>query len=303
MDIVMNARKESYTYRASWFQLIRPLTLTGTISPALVGTALAAQKGNLHVSYFIAILVAMLLIQMAVNICNDYFDFKNGQDCEKWTEGKVGAHTPEYHQLPIVAGGMLGIAAIIGIWLVVQSEWWILIVGVLGMLFGVGYSAGKRSLSSIGLGELVAAIFLGLAATILPYVVQGNTVDGTIVFPAILFALLISSMILTNNIRDIEKDTGFRRTIAIILGRKWAIRLLSGILLSIYVWLIILLFIGILPWISVLSILALPLAIKLRWSLRKGANQQEKKIVMKWVAYHHSAFGLMLALSLFLLVM
>src|SRR5699024_11684537 len=73
----------SYQFRGSWFQLIRPLTLTGTLTPILVGTAFAAKSAPIRWDLFFALLIAATLIQATTNMLNDYFAYHNRQDKEK----------------------------------------------------------------------------------------------------------------------------------------------------------------------------------------------------------------------------
>lgn len=297
MNIQLSNR--DFSYRYSWSHLARPLTLSGTISPILVGTAFAAHKGTIHIHYVIAFLIATLLIQIATNIFNDYFDFKNGQDENKWSQTIIPT-TPLHHELPWVATSLLSVAISIGLWLAFTTEFWIMIVGASGVLFGIGYSASSHSLSSIGLGEVVAAVFLGLATTILPYVVQGHPINWDIFLIAIPFSLIISVMILTNNIRDIQKDTGFRHTIAIVVGRKWALRILTMLLIFAYFSVIYLIFLNIIPVLSLIVLCAMPFAIRLRLAFQNNANHKAELQVMKWAAYHHWMFGLLFACSLWI---
>lgn len=293
-------RQEKYYYGSSWFQLMRPLTLSGTISPVLVGTGLAAMTGSVRIDIFIAIFVAAVLIQAATNMFNDYFDFLHGQDQEKWTTAQEvqSGHAPSHNAIPYVASFILAVAIGIGAWLASESSIWIILAGTAGIICGYLYSGGPRPLCSIGLGETVGAVFLGLVITVLAYVVQGNPLDIPILAVSFIFALLISSMILTNNIRDIEKDGQFRNTLATMLGKKRAVYVLTAILAIAYVWLLVMLSIGIVPWTSGTVFLAFPLAIRLLWSFRKGAKSREEMSGMKWAAYHHWAFGLLFAFGI-----
>src|SRR5690625_5774300 len=136
--------------------------------------------------------------------------------------------------LPI-AITILIVASIIGLWLSTISTFRIIPVGIIGIAAGYRYSAGNHSFSAIGLGEVIAAVFLGGATTILAYVVQGNSLNFSIILLSIPFATLIASMILTNNIRDIDKDRHFQKTVLIYLGRKNAVSLLIGLIITPYV--------------------------------------------------------------------
>src|SRR5690625_342665 len=113
---------EHYVYRGSWIQLFRPLTLTGTLTPVLVGTAFAAKSGTIRLDIFLAVLMAALFIQSSTNVLNDYYDFKYGQDNDKWVlaHEAPNGHGPAQKTLPILAGTMIIISFIIDHWLVYE---------------------------------------------------------------------------------------------------------------------------------------------------------------------------------------
>lgn len=294
-----------YVYRGSWVQLLRPLTLTGTITPILVGTGFAAKDGMVHFNIFLAVLIAALLIQASTNILNDYFDFKYGQDNEKWglIQDVNHTHGPAHKTLPFIAGTMITFAIIIGLWLAFAnsgSTLWVIVTGIFGIMAGIKYSAGKHSFASIGLGETTAFLFLGPVITALAYIVQGNALNLEVLLISLPFALLIASMILTNNIRDLKKDLGFRTTIANLLGKTQAVYLLTTLLSLAYITILLLILYQILPLPASIVVLATPLAGRLIWSFRKDNQRNEEIQGMKWAARHHWAFGLLLALALWI---
>ena len=293
---------KTYYYRYSWLQLFRPMTLTGTISPILVGTGFAFLEGTIQFDLLMLLLIAAILIQSATNVLNDYYDFKSGQDKEKWISGeeKGTIYGINHRTLPYLAALLIGLAVVFGLWLAISTTMWIAIVGIIGILAGIKYSAGDRSFASIGMGEVIAALFLGPVVTILAYFVQTNTINWQIIILSLVFASLIVSMILTNNIRDFKKDIGFRKTLAFRLGRRKAISLLSVLLVFPYVIVITLLLFKILP-LSVLFVLfASPFAFKLLHGFRPTASREEEIIGMKWAARHHWVFGLLFAAGLWL---
>ncbi|MFD1361633.1 prenyltransferase [Lentibacillus salinarum] len=300
LQSAVSHKHEIYYYRASWIQLFRPMTLTGTITPILVETGMALMQGGIRFDVFLAMLAAALFIQAGTNLFNDYYDFKHGQDQEKWTVDESQARGPAHHTVPYLAMSLISIAMVIGFWLAVQSTFWIIPVGVAGIVFGYLYSAGPRPLCSIGLGETIAFISLGPVVMILSYVVQGNGLDFQITAVSLPFALAIASMILTNNIRDIDKDRHFRHTLAILLGRKRAVRLLTALLTLAYLVVIGLISGGVMPIPAIIVLLATPVAARLRWSFREGAGRADELGGMKWAAWHHWAFGLLLAIGVWL---
>jgi len=285
-------------YRFSWVHLMRPPTWSGTISPVLAATALAARKGAIQIDVLLAMLAASVLIQSAVNMLNDYFDRLRGQDDDKWTNEH--GYGPAHRSIPAVAGAMMTTAVVLGAYLAWQSDTMIAWIGAAAIVCGIAYSAGPRPLASLGLGELTAAICMGPVVTALAYAVQGHAPDTALFALSIPFALLIASMILTNNIRDIEKDRPFRRTLAIRLGRKNAVRFLMLLLFSAYLSIAALIVWHVVPLLAAVTWLALPLAIRLCLCFRPGARRVEEMSGMKWAARHHWAVGLLLVLSLWI---
>src|SRR5699024_6548423 len=138
--------------------------------------------------------------------------------------------------------------------------------------------------SSVGMGELIAAIFLGPVDTILAYHVQTQNIDSTVIIFSSLLSMLIASMNLTNNISDITKDIEFMKTLAYRLGCKKAVRLLMTILILPYLTMVVLVAFQVLHLPSLMSLLALPFAIQLIWSFRISASRQEEIGEMKWAA-------------------
>ncbi|MFC3040624.1 prenyltransferase [Virgibacillus xinjiangensis] len=286
-----------YSCKLTWLQLARPITLSGTISPILAGTGLAALDGRLRYDLLFVLLVAAILVQTSANMFNDYFDFRNGQDKEKWQleEAKASSRLPVHHQVPYIASSLIGVAMILGLWISSQAGWWIAVVGSIGIAAGIAYSAGRHSLAALGLGEVTAGLFLGMTVTLLSYSVQTQAINWTIMMIALLYAMLISTMILTNNLRDIQKDKGYRRTLAMRLGRRQAEGLLTVLLFSCYLLVLALVIVEAVPAGTLFVLLAIPIAIRLRWSFRESSTEAEEKMAMKWAGRHHWVFGLLFA--------
>lgn len=296
MEHVLTKKFPEHYYRMSWIQLLRPLTLSGTIAPICAGTLVVAiHQGSIYWQPFILLLLSALAVQMAANIWNDYFDFKKGQDQAKWQDEQVTNKQLSHGQLVYLALFFTCVAIILGAWLAVITTYYVIPIGMLGIFFGIYYSAGNPSLSQIGLGEAVGAIFLGFATTFLPFIVQGYYAFTEMLLISVPFALLISTMIFTNNIRDIEKDAGFRTTTAIILGRNKSIMMLRIIIITIYIFLLFLIIFEIVPAVTLLSVFAIPAAILLLHCF-KTANTDPA--CMKYAAYHHWLFGLLFSVAL-----
>ncbi|WP_160141774.1 prenyltransferase [Salicibibacter halophilus] len=232
------AMPDSYIYHSNWFRLIRPPTLTGSVMSITAGTLLAAQYVDFNGMLFVILLITSVIVQAAVNMLNDYFDYMKGQEEGKWEvleESAADFRGPHYAQVPYVSIGLMVLVSALTLWLAQESSFWIIPIGVIGLVIGYCYSAGRRSLSSLGLGEIAAAISLGPLPIMIAVLVQGAPITIETLLYAFPFSLLMASMILTNNIRDIKKDSSTRRTVPIRIGRKNAIRLLLVILTATYI--------------------------------------------------------------------
>ncbi len=64
----------------TWVKTARPFSLTATVSPILVGTAVAAYDGTFHLAIFLVTLFSSLFLQIGTNYFNEYFDYRYGLD-------------------------------------------------------------------------------------------------------------------------------------------------------------------------------------------------------------------------------
>lgn len=292
--------KSNATFKGSWFQLARPMTWTGTLSPIIAGSLYAGQLRHFDFTGFILVMLAALFIQSSANMLNDYFDFRNGQDKERWTyiPDVKRRLRPVFQYIPYVAAVTCTIAIVLGIWLGNQYGWWVFVLGLIGILAAAFYSAGKKSLAAIGLGETVGAIFLGLVPFLLGFFIQDSSVTPVVFIAALPYILLISSMILTNNIRDIKKDEGFRRTVPMRTGRKAAVVLLRSLLIGAYAIVVVLAYFQELSWFVLVIFVAIPMGRKLWKAVSENANANKRLRSMKYAALHHWCFGLLYILGI-----
>lgn len=292
--------KSNATFKGSWFQLLRPMTWTGTLSPIVAGSLYAGWQHDFDFTGFILLVLAALFIQSSANMLNDYFDFRNGQDKERWTytSNVKRRFRPVFQYIPYVTAVTFTIAILLGSWIGHQYSWWMFVLGLIGIIAASFYSAGKKSLAAIGLGETVGAVFLGLVPFLLGFFIQDSSVTPVVFIVSLPYILLIASMILTNNIRDIKKDEGFRKTVPMRTGRKAAVALLRSLLIGAYGVVLGLGYFQKLSWFALVVLAALPLGRKLWKAVSENANANERLLSMKYAALHHWCFGLLYILGI-----
>ena len=209
-----------------WLLAARPKTLPAAMSPVLVGTALAYDAGGFRLLPALICFLFALLIQIATNFANDYFDFKKGAD----TEDRIGptravaAGLIKPETMKRVTGLTFALAFCIGLGLIPFGGWWLLAVGVTSVLCGYGYTAGPYPLAYIGLGEVFVMIFFGIVAVCCTFFVQ----TGYFSMPSILAATAVgglsTNLLVINNLRDIDTDKLVnKRTLAVRFGRTFSI--------------------------------------------------------------------------------
>ena len=205
-----------------WLLAARPRTLTASISPVLVGMALAMREGTLDLPVFFATLAAAVLLQVGANYANDVFDYLKGADHARQGPARVtqsGLLTPNRMLMGVAV--VLGLAASIGVYLVIAGGWPILLIGALSIVCAVAYTAGPFPLAYRGLGDLFAFIFFGLVAVMGTYYLQTHHFTLVSFIAALPNALFATCIIVVNNLRDMEADRMVgKRTLAVRIGDR-----------------------------------------------------------------------------------
>lgn len=207
----------------AWMLAARPRTLPAAVSPVMVGTAMAVADGKFEFMPAFAALMGALLLQIGVNLANDYFDFKKGIDTsERLGPVRVtqsGLIPPDRVRfaMMLIFGGALAV----GLYLTSVAGWPVLAVGMACILASLAYSGGPFPLASHGLGDLFVFIFFGPVAVCGTYYVQALTVTTQVLWLSMPVGFLITAIIVVNNLRDIPTDQkSGKNTLAVILGER-----------------------------------------------------------------------------------
>jgi len=206
-----------------WLLAARPRTLPAAIAPVMLGTALAvADKRFAWLAAAAAFSVALLL-QIGVNLANDYFDYLRGID----TEDRLGPpRVAQSGLIPArqVKAGMattLILSLIPGSYLLTVGGWPVLFIGLVCIAAALAYSGGPFPLASNGLGDICVFIFFGLVAVCGTYYVQALRLTPMVWLMGAVEGLLITAILVVNNLRDIQTDRrSGKRTLAVIIGDR-----------------------------------------------------------------------------------
>ena len=167
-------RKKTSASWKIWVKTARPFSLTASVSPILVGTAVAAYDGTFHIVNFLVTLCSSLLLQIGTNYFNEYFDHRYGLDTPESLGSSTVIFRHEMTAAQVLAGGVIsfGIAAALGLLLIYLVGPAILLFGVAGMAIAYFYSARPFQFAARGLGDLLVYIAMGFLMTWGAYYVQ-----------------------------------------------------------------------------------------------------------------------------------
>ncbi|WP_029289845.1 1,4-dihydroxy-2-naphthoate polyprenyltransferase [Cellulomonas sp. HZM] len=281
-----------------WVAGARLRTLPAAAAPVLVGTGAAAQLDAAKPGRALLALGVALALQVGVNYANDYSDGIRGTDLDRVGPLRLtasGAATPR--AVRTAAFAMFGVAALLGLWLVVLSgAWWLLAVGALAIVAAWTYTGGRSPYGYRGLGEVGVFVFFGLVAVLGTTYTQAGRVPWTAWVGAVAVGLLACALLMVNNLRDIPTDVlAGKRTLAVRLGDRRARRAYAGLVIVPVLLGIVCAFAA--PWALLVTVLLAP-AVVLAVAVLVGARGRALIPVLGGTGMLELAFGVLLGLGL-----
>ncbi|MFJ8353393.1 1,4-dihydroxy-2-naphthoate polyprenyltransferase [Bacillus paramycoides] len=297
----MGNEKEISSAKLIW-KMTRPHTLTVTFSPVILGTVASLYVADINWLLFIAMMSACLALQIATNLFNEYYDFKRGLDTADSVGigGGIVRHGLKPENVLTVALLLYVVAAFIGIYICMNSSWWLAVIGLIGMAVGYLYTGGPLPIAYTPFGELVSGLLMGTCFVLIAFFIQTNTVTVESILISIPIGILVGAINMSNNIRDIDEDIkGGRKTLAILLGREKAVVTLAVAFLISYLWIAFIVLMGyISPW-ALVMFLGLKKPISAIQGFQKGVKDpQYMRIAMKSTAMTNTIFGFLLSAGL-----
>jgi len=251
--------------------LTRPRTLAAALGPTILGAAFSYYAfGALHgtglaIFHTVLIFLAVVSAQIIANLWNELKDFKSGLDAGQkiGNAGSLtrGAVTPKLISTMIKV--LMIVPIIIGLYLSATITWWYIPAGIICILISFLYSGGPKPISRTPFGEISSGIAMGFAIVLITGYAWTRELSLAFLIPALPATLLVGSIMLTNNIRDIRNDEKHgRRTLPIVLGRDRAISLMSITYIFNFFWIGAWIYLKVLPIPALLALIAIIPAFK-----------------------------------------
>jgi 1,4-dihydroxy-2-naphthoate octaprenyltransferase len=233
--------------------------------------------------YFALAFVGALFAHIAVNVLNEYSDYKTGIDFNTkptpFSGGSKILVSGKLNPKKVLIFGLicLAITAAIGIYFITVYKWTIVPVGVIGVLIVFLYTPYLTKLS--GITEIVGP-GLGFGLMVLgTYVTQTGGYSAGAAVVTVVDGLLIADLLLINEFPDVEADKAAgRKHLPIILGKTKAGIIYSVLLMGAYITIIAGAAAGVLPWLALLGLLTLPLGFKAMLGAVKYNNDMSKLV-------------------------
>jgi 1,4-dihydroxy-2-naphthoate octaprenyltransferase len=290
-----------------WIEASRPWAFTAAAVPICVGAAYAwVNDGTFRPILFILTLIGGVLIQAGTNYINTYGDYKSGVDTVEsaMTCPQLVTGTMDPKQMKLVGIGCFAVAALIGFFLTYMTSWPLLVVGILGIIGGYTYTAGV-SYKYAGLGSIFVFFLMGPMMVWGSYFVQTGHNNWNTLLISIPVALLVSSILHGNDIRDIEHDkqAGIS-TLALMIDSDANYVLYKTLIIGAYVSIAALVIAQILPWAAALTLVTFPLGLK---QIKQASNAQQGDFEQRATleptsAQFHFKFGLVYFVSILLAI-
>jgi 1,4-dihydroxy-2-naphthoate octaprenyltransferase len=246
--------------------------LSATIVPVLLGIVIAVSHGFFDLPTAILTIIGACFVQLAINVSNDVFDTMQGADDANVTPTQFsgGSRVLQYglvtfRQMATLGAGLYAAGAAMGLLLLaLRGSPALLVIGVVGLIVGYGYTAPPLKLVYRGLGEIAVAFGFGPIMLLGAYVVQSAGALSWEPFVAsIPVALLVALILYVNEIPDRRGDAhAGKRTLPVRFGRSAVIGGYRVVAAAAYVALVLGVVVGVLPIPTLLALLTIPLALQ-----------------------------------------
>ncbi len=255
-----------------WWKAFRFHFTSASFMPGILGGMIAwTNDGNFQPGYFLLVLLGLLLNHMALNMTDDYYDFRHLVDVFA-TDGK----NPYTGGSGLLSSGLIQaprmrhvftvfylIAIGIGIFLGVMRGPFVLLLLAVGFFCAFFYTAPPIRFGYRGLGEMAQLLCFGPGIGMGAYYVQTQRVSWEAFWGTLPFGIMLFSMITINEIPDYDEDRkGGKLNLVARFGREAGVWLFILSLFSAYGAIGAGVILGRVPALGLISLLTLPIAYK-----------------------------------------
>ena len=265
-----------------WFMVTRPWGYALSIMPAALAVAYVFFENSvtpLDVNWWYGILavIASPILQAGGNMMSDYYDYKNNVDRkETYGSSRMLVNKQfEPREVYWFSISMMVIGNIIGIYLLLNTSWHLLWIGLAGIIGSYFYFFMKYR----ALGDLNIFIIYGQLISLGTYLVMTNALSWKMLLVAAAPGFLIVNVLHANNTRDIKHDGVAKiKTAAMLLGIKGSIIYYTLFTYGAYLLIGLCVVFGIQHWATLIIFISFPMALKLIKQMRTADKEKPENI-------------------------
>ncbi len=279
--------------------------------PGILGAMIAwTTDGEFQPGLFLLVMLGLILNHMALNMTDDYYDFRHLVDAFDTEEGNPyaggsrtlsdGSIRPE--SMRLVFSIFYAVAISIGLYLGAIRGFPIIVLLAFGFFCAFFYTAPPIRFGYRGLGEVAQLLCFGPAVGFGAYYVQAQRISWEAFWGTLPFGIMLFSMITINEIPDYFEDRkGGKLNLVARFGRKAGIWLFIVSLLSAYAVILTGILLGRIPRLGLISLLTLPIAYKTISVLRNHYQEPVKMAPANLgMICSHNFTAILLAFSYFI---
>jgi 1,4-dihydroxy-2-naphthoate octaprenyltransferase len=227
--------------------------------PFFLGQVVASNvQEELNWFYFWLGFTGILLVLIAVELFNEYFDAKEGGD-------RIFAlQQPEipgwFFKLGILS---LGLAFVVGLYLTSQTGWLVLLFAFFGFLGAYFYVGPPIRWAYRGFGEIVIALCYGPFMVLGSYYIQTQRIDFVPFYVSVVSGLSVFCLAVLNEIPDYYQDMLVgKRNLVVRFGKSRAIILLKLCLAGVFGLLVLGIVLRLVPLLAIVAAVTVPWVLK-----------------------------------------
>ena len=302
-DRRLGARDRARRRAGAVWEILRPFAFTASAIPVIAGGALAWVDGFFAWAPFLAALAGAVLLHAGTNIVNEVYDVRKGIDSitsPRASHAIVKGRMTERSAL-ITAGIAFGLAIAFGVALTFMRGPAIIVLGLIGLVLGWGYTAPPLEYKNRALGVPIVFVLMGPLMVVGGYFAASGAWSSTAFWLSVPIGLLTAAILHGNEWRDIREDTRAGiSTLSARMGRRWAHYGYVALVLGAYMALAVTVIFEVLPPAVMLVVFSLPWLAQVIRSAELGASGQARAIAMidLQTARLHLAFGSLLVVGL-----
>lgn len=210
---------------------LRPFSLVVAVIACGLGILIAWNEGYTHGGIAILIMLGGILAQSGINLINDLEDL--ALIPEEFQQQQAVKN--RIHRNVKVGIWCFVVAALIACYLVYLQGWQLLMLILVSGLLSLSYNIGPINFKQRGLAIIQVFLLMGILMVQGAYLAMTGHFSYSVLLHSIPASLLVSLVLLSNELRDWETDTRDNlKTLTVRIGYENGVRLYWGLVLLAY---------------------------------------------------------------------